>query len=89
MCLWNEINYTSLQADEVLAPNSKREFVIIQDNRKDGEIWVSLKQQEVRLCSRSCLTDKAGSVIMLHRSGGLRMSTWGRNAGLGTRGRYC
>jgi hypothetical protein len=37
-----------MQADEVLALNSKREFVIIQDKRKDGEIWVSLKQQEVR-----------------------------------------
>jgi hypothetical protein len=36
-----------LQADEVLASNSKRDFVIIQDKRKDGEIWVSLKQQEV------------------------------------------
>ena len=32
----------------MLALNSKREFVIIQDKRKDGEIWVSLKQQEVR-----------------------------------------
>lgn len=32
----------------MLTPNSKREFVVIQDNRKDGEIWVSLKQQEVR-----------------------------------------
>jgi hypothetical protein len=48
----SDIVYT--QADEVLALNSKREFVIIQDKRKDGEIWVSLKQQEVRssICSR-------------------------------------
>jgi small subunit ribosomal protein S1 len=37
------------RADEVLALNSKREFVIIQDKRKDGEIWVSLKQQEYAL----------------------------------------
>lgn len=25
----------------------QRDFVIVQDKRKDGEIWVSLKQQEV------------------------------------------
>jgi small subunit ribosomal protein S1 len=37
------------RADEVLALNSKPEFVVIQDNRKDGEIWVSLKQQEYAL----------------------------------------
>lgn len=37
------------RADEVLALNSRRDFVVIQDNRKDGELWVSLKQQEYAL----------------------------------------
>ena len=36
------------QADEVLQIGSTREFVIIQDRRKDGELWLSLKQQEVK-----------------------------------------
>lgn len=31
----------------MLQIGSTREFVVIQDNRKDGELWVSLKQQEV------------------------------------------
>jgi small subunit ribosomal protein S1 len=37
------------RADEVLQIGSTREFVIIQDNRKDGELHVSLKQQEYGL----------------------------------------
>lgn len=57
----------------MLALNSKREFVIIQDHRKDGEIWVSLKQQEVGSTARphphhiNCITHLPQAAAPLRR----------------------
>lgn len=37
------------RSSDVVKRGDQRDFVIVQDKRKDGEIWVSLKQQEYAL----------------------------------------
>lgn len=59
----------------MLGLNSKREFVIIQDHRKDGEIWVSLKQQEVKFpAACGVLSDFRHLTTPLHLS--YQSSSW-------------
>ena len=44
-----------LQVSDVIAPNQRREFIIIRDNYRDNEIHLSLKRIEVGINYRSAM----------------------------------
>lgn len=65
----------SVKANEVLRPDTQREFLIIKDNAKDGEISLSLRQlelsvawQRVRQLQEEDVT-VMGKVLSLNRGG--------------------
>ena len=43
------------QVSDVIAPNQRREFIIVRDNYRDNEIHLSLKQIEVGVGHRSAM----------------------------------